>query len=67
MVLKDISENSTAVGIPARVVRQGGRKVDDLDQIHIPDPVSQEFARLEQRIGELSAELDALKAEKSKK
>ena len=67
VVLKDISENSTAVGIPARVVRQGGRRVDDLDQIHIPDPVSQEFARLEQRIGELSAELEALKAEKDKK
>ena len=66
VVLKDISENSTAVGIPARVVRQGGRKVDDLDQIHIPDPVSQEFTRLEQKIEELSAELDALKAEKSK-
>ena len=67
VVLKDISENSTAVGIPARVVRQGGRKVDDLDQIHIPDPVSQEFARLEQRIGELSAELEALKADKKHK
>ena len=64
VVLKDIAENSTAVGIPARVVRQGGRKVDDLDQIHIPDPVSQEFARLEQRIGQLSEELEQLKQKK---
>ena len=64
VVLKDIAENSTAVGIPARVVRQGGRRVDDLDQIHIPDPVSQEFARLEQRLGELSDELAQLKQER---
>ena len=62
VVLKDISENSTAVGIPARVVRQGGRRVDDLDQVHIPDPVSAEFTRLEQRIGELSCELEKLKS-----
>ena len=67
VVLKDISENSTAVGIPARVVRQDGRRVDDLDQIHIPDPVAQEFSKLEQRIDELTAELDALKAEKETK
>jgi serine O-acetyltransferase len=67
VVLKDIAENSTAVGIPARVVRQGGRKIDDLDQIHIPDPVAAEFAKLEQRIGELSLELETLKSGKEKR
>ena len=61
VVLKDIAENSTAVGIPARVVRQAGRRVDDLDQVHIPDPVAQEFARLEQKFSELEASLDELK------
>ncbi len=61
VVLKDIPENSTAVGIPARVARQGGRRVDDLDQIHIPDPVAQEISKLEQKINELSRELDELK------
>ncbi len=61
VVLKNIAENSTAVGIPARVVRQGGRKTDDLDQVHIPDPVSQEFAKLEQKIAGLEAELAALR------
>lgn len=66
VVLKDISENSTAVGIPARVVRQGGRRVDDLDQIHIPDPVAQEIGKLEQRISELEAELAALRSESVK-
>ena len=67
VVLKDIPTSSTAVGIPARIARQEGRRVDDLDQIHIPDPVAQEFARLEAKINELNAELDALKAQKSSK
>ncbi len=67
VVLKDISSNSTAVGIPARVVRQDGKRVDDLDQIHIPDPVSQEFARLESRIEALSTELAEYKAEQDSK
>ena len=67
VVLKDIPENSTAVGIPARVARQAGRRVDDLDQIHIPDPVAQEISKLEAKIDELSRELEALKPTKRTK
>ncbi len=65
VVLKEIPENSTAVGIPARVVRVGGRRVDDLDQVNIPDPVAQQINKLEERIAALSEELEELK--KSKK
>ena len=50
VVLKEVPENSTAVGIPARVVRRHGRKLDDLDQVHIPDPVAQEIARIEKKL-----------------
>ncbi|MBO5409764.1 MAG: serine O-acetyltransferase [Clostridia bacterium] len=50
VVLKDIPPNSTAVGVPAKVVRRDGVKVDDLDQIHIPDPVANEISRLEAEI-----------------
>ena len=54
VVLKEIPENSTAVGVPAQVVRRDGKRVcDDVDQIHIPDPIAQELARLEARIREL--------------
>jgi len=54
VVLKEIPDDATAVGVPARVVRHQGRRVsDDVDQIHIPDPVAQELARLEARIKEL--------------
>ena len=50
VVLEEVPENSTAVGIPARVVRRHGRKPDDLDQVHIPDPVAQELARIEKKL-----------------
>ncbi len=56
VVLHEVPENSTAVGIPAKVVRRDGMKLnDDLDQIHIPDPVAQELARLDAAIEELKA------------
>ena len=61
VVLEEIPENSTAVGIPARVVRKAGKRPDSLDQVHIPDPVSQELCKLEQKIKALEAELEALK------
>ena len=50
VVLEEVPENSTAVGIPARVVRRHGRRVDDLDQVHIPDPVAQELSRIEKKL-----------------
>lgn len=53
VVLNDIPDNCTAVGIPAKVVRRDGEKVQELDQIHIPDPVAQEIRRLEERIAQL--------------
>ncbi len=53
VVLQDIPSESTAVGVPARVVRRRGEKVVELDQVHVPDPVAQEIQRLEARIDEL--------------
>jgi serine O-acetyltransferase len=43
VVLEEVPPNCTAVGVPARVVKRDGVRVSDcdLDQIHIPDPVSQ--------------------------
>ena len=64
VVLKEIPENSTAVGIPAKVVRRHGRKVDDLDQINIPDPVANEIAELRAKLDLLSSELEQLKKKK---
>ena len=53
VVLKEVPPNSTAVGIPAHVVRRDGVRPNDLDQIHIPDPVSQELCKLSIRIEHL--------------
>lgn len=62
VVLEEIPDQSTAVGIPAKVVRRQGVKIEnDLDQIHIPDPVSQELLRLEAKLSELQDELEKLK------
>ncbi len=68
VVLQDLPPNSTAVGVPARVVRQDGVRVkrDMCDQIHIPDPVALEFCKMRERIAELErrvAELTEKKAD----
>ena len=62
VALHDIPAGSTAVGIPARVVSVDGVRVaEDLDQIHIPDPVKEELASLGDEIASLRAEIAALK------
>ena len=60
VVLCDVPPNSTAVGVPARIVKRDGQKTPDLDQVHIPDPVSQELCRLQAQIDMLRAELKRL-------
>ena len=66
VVLEEVPENATAVGIPAHVVRlrrsPGGS--EDLDQIHIPDPVEQELCRMEKRIDELEKKIGNAEKEK---
>ena len=54
VVLSEIPENSTAVGIPARVVRLNGEKhICDLHQIHFTDPLAQKICELEHKIKKL--------------
>lgn len=66
VVLHPVPENSTAVGIPAKVVRRDGMRVkNDLDQIHIPDPVAQELQRLQGRINELQSRVEGLRSEET--
>ncbi len=60
VVLKEVPENSTVVGVPAKVVRQNGRKIErkPLDQIHIPDPIEQEIKALKSEIKSLKAQMN---------
>ena len=66
VVLDEIPPNSTAVGVPARVVKRNGKRIDNLDQVHIPDPVSQELCRLNVKIEQLQKELEKYKKDENK-
>lgn len=65
LVLINVPPRSTAVGVPARVVRIRGRRLDDdsidLDQIHMPDPVSQELCQLHMQIHVLQEKIERQK------
>lgn len=65
VVLDTVPENATAVGVPARIIYTGDAKkrtvCNDLDQIHIPDPVSQELCKLYRRIDNLEKQLEEAK------
>ncbi len=56
VVLRDVPENCTAVGIPAKVVVRKGVRVNDcsnLDQVHVPDPTEDAIEKLSHRISDL--------------
>ena len=54
VVIKDVPINSTVVGVPGRITKQDGKKIDiSLDHIHVLDPIMQSVEELEQRIEKL--------------
>ena len=54
VVIKDVPPNSTVVGVPGRITKQEGKKIDiSLDHIHILDPIMQNIEELEKRIENL--------------
>ena len=55
VVLREVPENSTVVGIPGRVVRINGEKTD---HIHTPDPIAAELTALRERIEKLEKLLE---------
>ena len=61
VVIKDVEPNSTVVGVPGRVVRIDGERIDDLDQIHLPDPVMNAIQSNQNKILELEKEIENLK------
>ena len=50
VVLREVPENATVVGVPGRIVKISGEK---LDHIHTPDPVMLEIERLQKRLSRL--------------
>lgn len=62
VVLSEIPPESTAVGVPARVVRVAGQKVNyaaEVDQIHIQDPLSVELVCAQEQIRALYERINA--------
>jgi len=63
VVLQDVPDHSTVVGIPGRIVRIKDERVPDealLDHIHIPDPIADKLIELQVQIDELKQELEGL-------
>ncbi len=60
VVLEAVPDNATAVGVPARIVRKNGERVCDLDQIHIPDPISQELCKHLMKMEKLEKKIEEL-------
>ena len=66
VVLNEVPDDATAVGVPARVVRIGGKRVNSaLDQIHVVDPVAQEMCRLRVEIMHMHEALEEKNTEES--
>ena len=70
VVLKEVPEDATAVGVPARVVRIAGEKtnfVGDVDQVSVPDPVQKELDAINSRLSWLEESLDKKHEEEENK
>ena len=66
VVLSEVPPNCTAVGVPAKIVKRDGIRVNDLDQVHIPDPVSQEICSMRNQITKLVKEVVELECARDK-
>ena len=54
VVIKDVPANSTVVGVPGRVTKQDGKKLDiSLDHAHVLDPIMQSIEELQKRLDNL--------------
>ncbi|MBU1727156.1 MAG: serine O-acetyltransferase [Candidatus Omnitrophica bacterium] len=54
VVIKDVPPNSTVVGVPGRITKQEGRKIDiSLDHIHVLDPIMQQIEELQERLDKI--------------
>jgi len=54
VVIKDVPDNSTVVGVPGRITKQDGKKIElSLDHVHVLDPLLQEIDELKKRLEQL--------------
>ena len=69
VVLKEVPPNCTVVGVPGRIVKKDDERIPrmDMDQVHLPDPISNDILalqadnlRMHQKIEELEKRLEQL-------
>lgn len=62
VVLTEVPPNSTVVGVPGRVVKRDNMKVprEELDQVHLPDPILADLNELRSENARLRKEVNIL-------
>lgn len=60
VVLKNVPADSTVIGVPARIIKSQGERLPDatMDQVDLPDPISDRLIALEQELIELRKKVD---------
>lgn len=61
VVLREVPANCTVVGIPGRIVKRDGMRIDRLNHAHLPDPMIDMVRSLEDEIHRLYDELKTLR------
>lgn len=63
VVLKEVPPNCTVVGVPGRIVKKDDVKMPraDMDQVHLPDPISSDIIELQKDNIRLQREISKLK------
>jgi serine O-acetyltransferase len=62
VVLSEVPPNCTVVGVPGRIVKRDNVKIptEDLDQVHLPDPVYNDLIRLQEENKKLKEAMDQM-------
>lgn len=63
VVLREVPPDATVVGNPGRVVMKNGQRMDQLDHIHMPDPIANMFDQMQRQIDKLTRRLEHLEHE----
>lgn len=65
VVLEEVPPNSTVVGVPGRVVKRNNVSLpqEEMDQVHLPDPVREDIQQLQQTNATLTNRLIELENE----
>ena len=59
VVLESVPPDSTVVGVPGRIVKQGGKRLTEtmLDHVHLPDPIADRIERIERELEEIKEKI----------